>query len=374
MLLPMSASTRLHVLMSVDAVGGVWTYALDLAAGLAQRGVVATLAVLGPPPDRAQLAAAAAVERLSVVDLNQPLEWLAGSAAEIESSGLALDALAREIGADLVQLNAPAPAATVRFAAPLVIACHSCLATWWRTMRRDPVPDDFAWRAALTARAYRSADLLIAPTAWFAADTRLVYDLPTTPLVVHNGRRFPLHAQDVPDGPLAFTAGRLWDEGKGAGILDQAAAALPFPLVAAGQTEGPNGARADLHHLKLVGRLSAEAIASVLATRPVFASAARYEPFGLAVLEAAQAGCALVLSDTPGFRELWGDAAVFVEADDAAGFATAIESLVGDGERRAALGVAARERAGFYNMDRQVAGMLAAYQEVLGRTGRDAAA
>jgi hypothetical protein len=35
------------------------------------------------------------------------------------------------------------------------------------------------------------------------------------------------------------------------------------------------------------------------------------EPFGLAVLEAAQAGCPLVLSDLPGFRELWDGAALF---------------------------------------------------------------
>ena len=41
---------------------------------------------------------------------------------------------------------------------------------------------------------------------------------------------------------------------------------------------------------------------------------ALYEPFGLAVLEAAQAGCALVLSDIPTFRELWDGAALFVAA------------------------------------------------------------
>ncbi|HEX8375447.1 MAG TPA: hypothetical protein VF606_09745, partial [Geminicoccaceae bacterium] len=42
---------RRHVLMTTDAVGGVWTYSLDLAAALATRGVRTTLAVLGPAPD-----------------------------------------------------------------------------------------------------------------------------------------------------------------------------------------------------------------------------------------------------------------------------------------------------------------------------------
>jgi glycosyltransferase involved in cell wall biosynthesis len=173
---------------------------------------------------------------------------------------------------------------------------------------------------------------------------------------------------------MAFTAGRLWDEGKAARTLDAAAALLRFPLVAAGSVEGPNGATVDLHHMQPTGRLSGAAIAAILATRPVFVSAARYEPFGLAVLEAAQAGCALVLSDTSGFRELWDGAAVFVPPDDAATFAAAITALADDRERRVALGVAARERADRYSLDRQVEGMLAAYRQVVGRTGRDVAA
>ena len=38
-----------HVLMTADAVGGVWTYALDLCRGLGTRGVHVSLVVLGPP-------------------------------------------------------------------------------------------------------------------------------------------------------------------------------------------------------------------------------------------------------------------------------------------------------------------------------------
>jgi glycosyltransferase involved in cell wall biosynthesis len=370
----MTAPHGLRLLMSVDAVGGVWTYALDLAAGLAERGVTTVLAVLGPPPDAAQCAAAADIPGLRLMVLDQPLEWLAGSAAEIEASGIALAALAREVGADIVHLNTPAPAASVRFGVPLRIACHSCLATWWRTMQEAPMPADFGWRTELVARAYRSADLLVAPTAWFAAATRTTYDLPAAPLVVYNGRRPVLPREAAPLAPIAFTAGRLWDEGKAAQTLDSAAALLRFPLVAAGPVEGPNGARVDLHHMQPVGRLSAAAIAAILAMQPIFISAARYEPFGLAVLEAAQAGCALVLSDTLGFRELWDGVAVFVPPDDAGGFAAAITSLANDRERRAALGVAARERAYRYSLDRQVEGMLAAYEQVVGRTGRGVAA
>ena len=48
----------------------------------------------------------------------------------------------------------------------------------------------------------------------------------------------------------------------------------------------------------------------------IFALPARYEPFGLSILEAALSGCALVLGDIPSLRELWAGAAVFVPPDD----------------------------------------------------------
>ena len=59
----------------------------------------------------------------------------------------------------------------------------------------------------------------------------------------------------------------------------------------------------------------------------VFASAARYEPFGLAVLEAAMHGARSCLPTSRRFRELWHDAALFIAADDAAGFAAAFDGL-----------------------------------------------
>ena len=67
------------VLLTADTVGGVWTYALDLARGLSDRGVPVVLATLGPKPDAVQLAAAAEVPGLALRTLDQPLYWLARS-------------------------------------------------------------------------------------------------------------------------------------------------------------------------------------------------------------------------------------------------------------------------------------------------------
>ena len=108
---------------------------------------------------------------------------------------------------------------------------------------------------------------------------------------------------------------------------------------------GPHGERQDVAYLALLGEIDGAALGAQLACRPVFVSAARYEPFGLAVLEAAQAGCALVLADIPTFRELWNDVATFVAPGDAPGFAAAIDALIGDATARHTGGEAARARA-----------------------------
>jgi glycosyltransferase involved in cell wall biosynthesis len=120
-------------------------------------------------------------------------------------------------------------------------------------------------------------------------------------------------------------------------------------------------------HLVPLGQLGERGIADILSTRPVFASAARYEPFGLAVLEAALAGCALVLSDIPTFRELWDGAAVFVDPDDADGFAEAIGILAADGPLRLGNGARARERAAAYGPTAMAAGMITVYDRLLDR-------
>ena len=71
-----SAPTR--VLMTVDAVGGVWRYALELARGLTSAGTEVVLAVMGPPATPEQLAEAAAINGVRVVEGSFDLEWMPG--------------------------------------------------------------------------------------------------------------------------------------------------------------------------------------------------------------------------------------------------------------------------------------------------------
>lgn len=372
---------RLRVLLTADAVGGVWTWALDLARELLDsRSVGAiTLATLGPDPDAAQAAEARAIPGLRLLATGLPLDWLAPDAASVEAAGEALASLAAREGATLVHLHAAALAASARFPAPVVASLHSCVGTWWDAVRGPdvPLPPDLAWRAEMHARGLSRADALAAPSAAFVGATvRRYAPLSRTPAVVRNGRRAPL-ARLPPrrapgdDGPApVFAAGRFWDEGKGLPVLDRAAARVPGVTVhAAGPLDGPNGARAEPpRHLRALGRLPSVEVERRLAPGTVFASASLYEPFGLAVLEAAQAGCALVLSDVPAHRELWDGAADFAPPRDDEALAAALRRAATDAAHRARLADAARRRAERYTARAMADATLALYRTLPDRS------
>ena len=331
--------------MTADAVGGVWQYATELARGLAPHGWSVDLALLGPGP--------APATDVAVIETGLPLDWLADDPADVAASARALAHLAH--GYDAVQLNQPA-LAVADYPCPVVAVAHSCVATWWAAVEQGPLPPVLAWQAALTARGLAKADAAVAPSHAFAAATQRAHALRQPPAVVHNGRRGTI-GKGL--SPSVFTAGRLWDRGKDVATLDRAAARIAWPFEAAGPLAGPHGESVTVTHLRPLGRLDEAGIAARLAERPIFASAARYEPFGLAVLEAALAGCALVLSDIATFRELWDGAATFVAPGDDAGFATAIEAFAADPALRAARGRLAATRAAAFAPDRMAAGMAA---------------
>lgn len=357
----MSAPAR--VLMTADAVGGVWTYALDLAAGLARQGVATTLVTLGPRPAADQRQQAQATPGLQLIETDLKLDWTAETLGEIEAAASVLRSIAHASGADLIHLNSPALAIGGGFSAPVLGVCHSCLATWWSAVKDGPMPDDFRWRSQALWRGLLACDALAAPTEAFARATALAYELPT-PFVIRNGRDAGWATTPVPRETAVITAGRLWDEGKNVAVLDRAAALTRVPVQAAGWLEDATGGRRGFANLDLLGRLSAPALRRRLARTRVYATSALYEPFGLGVLEAAQAGCALVLSDIPTFRELWDQAAIFVAPDDAEGFARAFERLAADPLRAEAIGEAARLRAEAFSTQAMVAGVLDLYRQL----------
>src|SRR5258708_12356807 len=72
----MSIRRPRRILMTADAIGGVWNYCLDLIAGLAFFEVDVVLAVMGSRPSIEQKAAAADISNLTLLESDYKLEWM----------------------------------------------------------------------------------------------------------------------------------------------------------------------------------------------------------------------------------------------------------------------------------------------------------
>jgi glycosyltransferase involved in cell wall biosynthesis len=183
--------------------------------------------------------------------------------------------------------------------------------------------------------------------------------------VIPNGRE----ARDFTPGkktPVIFAAGRLWDPAKNLLMLDQVAKDLPWPVYLAGEPQHPNGSGAiRALHLQLLGRLSARTVAGWLGRASIYAFPARYEPFGLSILEAALAGCTLVLGDIPSLRDLWDGAAIFVAPDHPETLQLALEGLIAEAGLRQALSMRARKRAMTLTPSRMAKAYLGLYGDLL---------
>jgi hypothetical protein len=115
-----------HVMMTADAVGGVWTYALDLASSLAELGVRTTLATMGEPLRASQRAQAARIPGLKLIESELKLEWMEHPWAEVATAGDWLLGLEERECPDVVHLNGYALAA-LDWHAPRLVVAHSCV-------------------------------------------------------------------------------------------------------------------------------------------------------------------------------------------------------------------------------------------------------
>ena len=336
---------RLSLLLVSQGEGGVWRGGLELATALAGENVDVHVAIPAPTTAGQRAAIARAGARIAAWD---------GRAAS-------LPRLAREAGADLVHLPSPALAAEIQLPVPVVATLHSCPAVRWASIGEGPPPPAVAEEAAKIRAGIDRLDLLVTPTAAFAAAAAKVHGLSAPPATVHHGRAWR-EAPSAAPHDFAFASSLAWDETRDLATLERAAARLAVPLYAAGAIRAADAQGLD--HVHPLGLLDHEEIDRRLGARPVFVSAARYEPFGMTVLEAAMAGCPLVLSDIPTHRELWDGVASFAPPGDDAAFARAISELVGDDFARAARGRAARERARNYTSTATASRMAALYRRL----------
>lgn len=342
------------VLMTTDVSGGVWTLALDLARGLCASGTNVVLAALGGPLRSAQRLDAARTRGLILADC----PWLVGHDADGTAAAAWLQALAADCAPDVVHLHGMAHAG-LRFPAPVVVTMHASPASWFRDVRRAPLPASWHRHEQTVKQGLACARVIVASTRVMALNLLRDYAPVAPVLVVANGRDRSACRPAVKE-PFVFTSGRLSDEARNSVAVAAIAPHLSWPIYAAG--EGSEGL-AGVHGL---GFLPTPDLAAWLGRASIFVLPATHEPFGLSVLEAALSGCALVLGDIPSLRETWDGAACFVDPASPAALAAAVQLLISDEPRRLDLQARAAAHAQRYSAAVMTSAYLAIYEQLVG--------
>lgn len=353
--------------MTADTLGGVWTYALELADAVAGAGVETVLATMGRPLTPSQWDEVRASAVAEVRESDFPLEWMDDPWTGVDAAGEWLLAIEDELRPDVIHLNGYVHG-SLPWRAPAIVVGHSCVLSWWEAVKRQPAPPEWATYAQRVKAGLAATGPVIAPTEAMLEALGRHYGV-AGGAVIPNARHPRLLEPHAPKAPLVLSAGRVWDDAKNIRALVAAAPSLDWPVAIAGEGDvqvadpaAGTRSRGTNRHVNALGPLPFPELAGWLRRAAVFCLPARYEPFGLAAMEAGLAGCALVLGDIPSLREVWGDAAIFVDPFDDDHLRAELQRLTGDAERVADLGRRARDRARTYTPSRTAAAYLTAWE------------
>ena len=333
---------------------------------------------------------------------HRPWDHLAGAnqALGVVSTDLSMAAAAGS--ADLVHshtwyANLAGHLASLLYGVPHVMTVHSLepLRPW----KAEQLGGGYAVSSWCEQVAVESAAAIIAVSDGMRSDVLGTY--PAVPAsrvhVIRNGidtaEYAPDPATDVleryqvdPARPAVIFVGRITRQ-KGVPVLLRAAARLEPAaqlVLCAGQPDTPElaaeveGLVADLRAARsgviwIPEMLPKRAVIQLLTHAAVFACPSLYEPLGIVNLEAMACGTAVVGSAVGGIPEVVsdGETGLLVPPDDPEALAVALNSLVDDPDRAAAMGRAGRERAvAEFGWPAVAAQTVALYEDLASQGGR----
>ena len=401
----------MRLLMTTDTVGGVWTFTSELSQELLRRGHAVHLVSFGRKPSIDQQAWAARQCAVST-DLDPhsaqrspigrhperreeplysdrsgptvmgkqpphqsflytpseaPLEWMQDNERAFEDGQQLLLEQIELFRPDLI-LASQFCFGALDTSAPRIVVAHSDVLSWAKACKPSALePTPWLNRyTALVQRGLRRANAIIAPSRWLLHAVAANFSLPADQTVIPNGVRVHQVRDAVPTVPRrlqAISAGRLWDEAKGLDVLSEAD--IPCPVLVAGDetsTEG-DAIKKPPVNATLLGPLPAARLHQIFRESAMYLCTSRYEPFGLAPLEAALCGCAVIARDLPSLREVWGEDALYF--DDAASLTAQVRQLLSDPAALTDAQTRARARAQHYTVERMADAYLTVFQSVL---------
>ena len=333
---------------------------------------------------------------------HRPWDHLAGANPALGVMSTDLSMAAATGSADLVHshtwyANLGGHLASLLYSVPHVMTVHSLepLRPW----KAEQLGGGYAVSSWCEQTAVEAAAAIIAVSDGMRSDVLATY--PAVPAskvrVIRNGidttEYAPDPATDVlerygvdPARPSVIFVGRITRQ-KGVPVLLRAAARLEPAaqlVLCAGQPDTPElaaeveGLVADLRAARsgviwIPEMLPKRAVIQLLTHAAVFACPSLYEPLGIVNLEAMACGTAVVGSAVGGIPEVVsdGETGLLVPPDDPEALAVALNSLVDDPDRAAAMGRAGRERAvAEFGWPAVAAQTVALYEDLASQGGR----
>jgi len=247
-----------------------------------------------------------------------------------------------------------------RFGVPYAVTAHGSDVPGYN-------PDRFALMHRLLMPLWRR---VLREASWVTSPSRFLADLLR--------RRCPVPVTVIPN-PFAFerlprrrrrnmilAVSRLVPR-KGVQFLVEAMRSLPpdWELVVAG--DGPSRAalerQAEGLPVRFTGFLPHERVAELYAEAAIFVLPSLVENFPMVLLEAMNAGCAVVTTDAYGCGELAERAGVLVRPEDSEGLHRTLARLIADPAERERLGAAARARAAEFTPEKVASRFVALFRD-----------
>lgn len=359
----------MHVLVTADTVGGVWTYTRELVTGLSQRGIRVTLVSFGEIPTHSQREWLDGLQNVDYRATAFKLEWMQDSLDDLHQSSEFLREVISETRPNLLHFSQYCYG-SLNVRIPKIVVAHSDVISWWVGVHgEEPKPNEWI-------RSYRDvvcdglfgADVVVAPSRWMLDAVGRHYGQPRHGMVIYNGRNPGLFNPHVIKDELVVSVGRVWDKAKQVSLLMKSEHNVPIWI--AGDEQHPDPAGKDGEKIKgrgvrFCGKQSEAQLRQIFGRASTYAATSQYEPFGLAPVEAALSRCAIVANDIPTFRELWGATVCYFNRNDAHDLARKIDQLQRDTELRLTYANLAYRRAKQrFTAERMVSDYLNLYQSL----------
>jgi len=311
----------MRILLTTDTVGGVWTFTRELVGELLKAGHHVWMVSFGRKQSEEQSGWCCKMERLhgrrfGCQASNLPLEWMPNNERVYEAGKDLLLNTAEEFRPDLIHSNQFCFGA-LPVSIPKVITAHSDVLSWADVCRPQGL-EATPWLIRYInylGEGLAGADLIVAPTSWMLGAIGQHFALPRQCRIILNGRSVANEQGPLPRRMQAVSVGRLWDDAKNVSMLREVRAKLPI-LIAGEESfqdvvrDCKSLSRRD-DGLSYLGACSEDEVIKFFRSSSVYIASSIYEPFGLAPLEAALCGCAVVANDIPSLREVWGGAALY---------------------------------------------------------------